>query len=137
MRGCGIEIDFGAAVIEVDRDVWIAQRGFDYGRVERRATDGIDVLPRVAIVGRKVELASRACGMNHPAGHGDGVLENFIRDAELLERMNPARRERQVDRAAGHEIPRARIGPALVELDEMAAPTQISGEQATGEPATD
>ena len=57
MRGGGIEIDFGATMIEVDADAGITQRGLDHRRVERGAAYRIDVLLRVAIVGREMELA--------------------------------------------------------------------------------
>src|SRR5438045_5711874 len=122
-------------MIEVDGNGWITQRGFDDGRVERGAADGVNVLPRVAIVGRKVELARLI--VDHAARHGNGVLKDFLRDAELLERMNPAGRERKIDRAAAHEISRARIGPALVKLDLVAAPAQIRREQSAREPTAD
>jgi hypothetical protein len=50
--------------------------------------------------------------------------------------MNPARRERQIDRATADEIPGARIGPALVKLDDVAAPAQIRRKHSAGKTAT-
>src|SRR5439155_8383303 len=41
--GGGVKIDIGANMIEQDSDVWITQRRFDHGRVERSATDRVDV----------------------------------------------------------------------------------------------
>src|SRR5205085_5208529 len=97
MRGGGIEIDVSATVIEEDADVRITEGGFDNSGVERGAADRVDVVARIAVVRRKMELRSRACGMDHTAGHRDRVLENFVRNTELLEGMNPAGGEREIN----------------------------------------
>src|SRR4051812_33879431 len=75
--------------------------------------------------------------MDHPAGHGDGMLKDFIGDAELSERVDPAGREREIDRAAADQVPFAWIAATLVEFDVVAAASEISGEHAAGEAATD
>src|SRR5207249_1809595 len=72
VSGCGVKIDIGAKMIEQDSDVWITQRRLDYGRVERSATDRVDVILRVPVVRRKVQAAGFV--MDHSAGHRDGVL---------------------------------------------------------------
>ena len=77
--------------MEMYAHVRIMLRRLDHGRVERRAPDRIDVLVWIDIVGRENGARSRACGMNHPAAHRDRVLQNFIGDSDLLERMNTAR----------------------------------------------
>src|SRR5438067_11731764 len=108
---------------------YLGRRGHEVELYERRAD------PRAGnfVGGRSINLALSTRGI-HAAGHGNGVLKDFLRDAELLERMNPAGRERKIDRAAAHEIPRARIGAALVKLDLVAAPAQIRREQSAREP---
>ena len=70
--------------------------------------------------------------VNHPAAHRDRVLEHLIGDTELLERMNPARREREIDRSAADDIAFTRIGPPFVKIDIVSAPPQIRSEQAAG-----
>ena len=117
-------------MIEVHADVWITQRGFDHGGVERRPADRVDVLVRVAIVRSEMEFPCPA--VNHAAAHRDRVSQHFIGDAELLERMNPARGERQIDRPSADEIARARIGPALIKLDLVSAPPEIRRQQSAG-----
>ena len=131
MGGCRIQIDLRANVIEQDAHVWITQCGLDHRRVERGAADRVNALVRIAIVRREMEIAgSRACGMDHAAAHGDGVPHHFVGDAELLERVNPAGRERQVDRAPADEVARARVGPPFVQIDLMSAPPKVRGKQA-------
>ena len=82
MRRGRFKIDIGAAMIEVDPHIRITLRCFDYGGVERGAADRIDEFARVAIVGGEMQIAGFV--VNHPAAHGDRVLQNFIGDAELL-----------------------------------------------------
>src|SRR2546423_6042055 len=117
MRGGRIEVDLGTAVIEEDADVWIAEGCFDDSRVERGAADRVDVVAWVAVVWREIELRSRTCGMNHSARHRDRVLENFVGDPELFERVNAASGEREIDRAAADDVPFSRIGASLVKFD--------------------
>jgi hypothetical protein len=70
--------------------------------------------------------------MNHPAAHRDRVLEHFVSDAELFERVNPARRDRKIDRSPAANVALARISPALVKIDIVPAPPQICREQPAG-----
>ena len=70
--------------------------------------------------------------VDHAATHRDRVLEHFIRDAELLECMNPARGKREINRASADNIPFARIGPAFVKIDIVPAPAQVRSEQPSG-----
>jgi Flp pilus assembly protein TadD len=74
--------------------------------------------------------------VDHPAGHGDGVAEDFIRDPKLFERVNSASGEGEINRAAANDVPFARIGAALVKRDLVAAAPEISSEQTAGEAAT-
>src|SRR5205085_10304966 len=103
------------------------KRGLDDRRIERSAADGIDVVPRVAIVGREMKLAGLI--VDHAAGHRDRVLEDFVRDPKLLQSVNPTGGEGEVDRAAADNIALARIGTALVQIDVIPAPAKISGQQ--------
>src|SRR2546423_11034967 len=135
MRGGRIDVDLGTAVIEEDADVWIAEGCFDDSRVERGAADRVDVVARVGVVGREMQVSGLI--VDHPAGHWDRVLENFIGDPKLLERVNAASGEREIDRAAADDVPFPRIGASLVKFDIVAAPAEISGEKSTGQPAPD
>ena len=127
MSGSRVKIDVGATMIEMYSYVRITLRRFDHSGVERGAPDRVDVLVGIDIVGREDSAGSRACGMDRPAAHRDRVLQYFIRDAELFERVNPASGKRKIDRAPTDDIAFARIGPALVEIDVVPTPPQIRG----------
>src|ERR1700730_9153839 len=66
--------------------------------------------------------------MDHSAAHRDRVLEHLISDTELLERMNPTRRERKINRASTDDIAFARIGAALIKINLVSAPSQVRAE---------
>ena len=124
------QIDIGATMIEMHAHVRITLRGFDHGRVERCAADRVDAFVRIDIVRREMQIARFV--VNHPAAHRDGVAQHFIGDPELLERVNPARGEREIDRASADDIAFARIGAPLVKIDFVSAPPQIRREQSAG-----
>ena len=75
--------------------------------------------------------------VDHPAAHRDGVPQHFIGDAELLERVNPAGRKREIDRASADDVAFARISPAFVKIDIVSAPAQVRCEQSAGQSTTD
>src|SRR5438094_8506594 len=75
--------------------------------------------------------------MYRPAAHRDGGPQHFVSDPELLERVNPARRERGIDRAPADNIAFARIGSSLVKIDIVATAPQVGGEQSAGQTAAD
>ena len=75
--------------------------------------------------------------VNHATAHRDCVLQHFISKTELLERVNPARRKREIDRASADEISFARIGASFVKIDLVSASSQIRGEQSSGKSAAD
>ena len=58
-------------------------------------------------------------------------------DSELMKCVNPARRERKIDRSSADKIALARIGAAFVEIDIVSALSQIRCEQSAREAATD
>ena len=47
------EIDFGAAMVEMDANIRIALRGFDNGGIKRGPTNGVDEFVWIAVVGEK------------------------------------------------------------------------------------
>jgi hypothetical protein len=51
--------------------------------------------------------------------------------------VDAASREREIDRAAAHEIPFPRIAPTFVELNLVTTPTEIGGQQTAREAAAD
>ncbi len=75
--------------------------------------------------------------MDHPAAHRDRVTQHLVRNPELLECVNAARGEREIDRAAADEVAGVRIWTALEELDFMAASAEESGHHSAGEAAAD
>ncbi len=93
------------------------------------------MLVRIDIVRSEMQLAGSV--VNHAAAHRDGVLQDFISDADLFKRMNAARRNREIDRAPADDVAFARIGPPFVKIDLVAAPSQIRREQSARQTATD
>ena len=130
VRGRFVRIDVGALMIEMHSDVRITLRRFDHDRVERRATDRVDVFVWIDIVRREMQVAGFV--VDHASAHRDGVSQHFVGDADPLERVNPARREREIDRPPADNITFARIGPSLVKIDIISATPQIRGEQSSG-----
>jgi hypothetical protein len=61
--------------------------------------------------------------MNHSAAHRDCVFQHFIGDPDLLERVNSARRKREIDRATADHVAFTRITSALIKIDIVSAPT--------------
>ena len=135
MSSRGVEIDVGAFVIEMHAHVRITLCRFDNRGVERGASDRVDAFVRIDIVGRKMQRAGFI--MNHPAAHRDRVLQCFVGDPDLFERMNAARRNRQIDRASADDVAFARISAPLVKIDIVSAPSQICREQSARESAAD
>jgi hypothetical protein len=75
--------------------------------------------------------------MNHPSAHWDRVPERFVSDPDLFECMNPARRNRQIDRAPTNKIALAWIGPSLVKIDIVPAAPQVRCEQSACQTTAD
>ena len=135
LRGGGIKIDVGAAMIEMDAHVRITLRRFDHGGVQRGAANRVDEFVRIAVVGGKMEGAGFV--VDHAAAHRNGVPQHFIGDAELFERVNSAGRKREIDRAPADDVSLARISAPFVKIDIVTAAPQVRGEQSAGEAAAD
>jgi hypothetical protein len=75
--------------------------------------------------------------MDHAAPHRDCLLEDLIGKAKLLKGMNAAGGEGEINRAPANCVTCARVGPAFVEINLNAAPTEEGGEQASREATTD
>src|SRR5437870_5483499 len=110
---CGsIQIDTGAAMIEMNPHVRIPLSRMDGGRVKRSPADRVDALVRVDVIWREVQFAGFV--MNHSSAHRDGVPQNFVSQAELFEPVNSPRRHRQVIRATANEVAGAWVRPPLI-----------------------
>jgi hypothetical protein len=75
--------------------------------------------------------------MDHPTAHWDRVPQDFVGEIELLEGVNAACREREVDRATADGVAGARIGPPLKKIDFVAASPEETREETAGEAAAD
>jgi hypothetical protein len=126
----GVDIDAGASVIEVYTNVRMSLCRFDDCRVERCASDRIDTFFRIDIVRAKMQLASSI--VNHAAAHRDRVLQCFLGDPDLFQRVNPARGNRQIDRAPTDDVPFAGVSAPLVKIHFVSAASEISREQPPG-----
>jgi hypothetical protein len=60
------------------------------------------------------------------------VLEHFVSNSDLFERMNSARRKGEINGAPPDHVAFARIGAALVKIDIVPAPAQVRREQSAG-----
>src|SRR4029079_8442171 len=74
------EIDFGAAMVEMDANIWIPLRGFDDSGIKRGTTYGVDRFVRIAVVGEKMKAAGFV--MDHTAAHRNGVTQHLISNTE-------------------------------------------------------
>jgi hypothetical protein len=75
--------------------------------------------------------------MDHPAAHWNRVSQRFISNPELFQRVNPACRNRQIDRAPADDVPFARVSAPLVKIHFVSAPSEICPEQASRQSAAD
>ena len=103
-------------------------------RVQRRARHGVDLLGRALAVREEALPAVEV--VDHPAAHRDHELANVSVDAGAAQRVDPARREREVDRAAAALASRERRA-ALDDRRLEAAPREQDREQAAGGAAAD
>src|SRR5439155_4747857 len=110
-------------------------RRFDYCGVKRGAPNGVDAVLGIDIVRREMQCAGFI--MNHPATHRDRVTERFVSDPDLFERMNPTRRNCQIDRTSANNVAFARISSPLVKIDFVAASPKVRGQQTSCEAAAD
>ena len=105
----------------------------DHRAVQGRSADGINALAWIDIIGCEMERAGFL--VDHPASHGNGVTQNFVRYAELLEGVNAARRKGEIDGTSAHKIARTRVRPPFEKVDFVSAPAEVGGEQTAGEAA--
>jgi hypothetical protein len=75
--------------------------------------------------------------VDHPAAHRDGVFQDLISEADLLERVNAAGGKGEIDRAAADKIAFARVGAAFKQVDLVTAAAEERSEQSTGKSASD
>src|SRR5207249_1826096 len=106
-----------------------------YRGVKRSAPDRVDAFLGVDIVRRKMQRPRFI--MNHPAAHWDCMFQGLFSDPDMFERVDPARRNRQVDRASAHDVAFARIGPSFVKIHLVPTPSQIRGEQSARKTTAD
>jgi hypothetical protein len=70
--------------------------------------------------------------VNHPAAHRDRVLQCFLGNPDLFQRVNPACRNRKIDRAPADDVPFAWVSAPLVKIHFVSAPPKICREQSSG-----
>jgi hypothetical protein len=75
--------------------------------------------------------------VNHASAHRDCVLQHFVSQTELLERVNPASGKRKIDRSSANEIAFTWIGAPFVKLDFVSAPPQVGSEQSASQTTSD
>src|SRR5437867_9227281 len=117
-------------MIEMDSHVRITLRCLDESRVECGAPDRVDALFGIDIVRRKMQIAGFI--VDHASAHRNRVSQHVICDLNLFERVNPTRRNSEIDRASAYNVAFTRISPSLVKIDIVSAPAQVGGEQSAG-----
>ena len=115
--------------------VRVTLRRFDDRGVKCGASDRVDALLGIDIVGREMQHAGFI--VNHPAAHRDGVLQRFISDADAFERMNSPGRNRQIDRTPADYVAFAWISASLVKVNIISSPAQVRCEQPARQSAAD
>jgi hypothetical protein len=110
----------------MDTKVGIALCRFDNGCVERRPAYRVDTLFRIDVIRREMQRSRFV--MDHPAAHWNRVSQRFISNADLFERVNPACRNRQIDRASTDDVSFARVSTPLIKIHLISAPSEICGE---------
>ena len=65
------------------------------------------------------------------------MLQCFLGNPDLFQRVNPACRNRQIDRASADDVPFARVSAPLVKIHFVSAPSEICREQAARQSAAD
>src|SRR5882724_7129557 len=128
-------MDLGAFMIEMHADVWITLCRFDNRGVEGCASDRINTFFRIDIVRAKMQLSGSI--VNHPTAHRDCVLQCFLGDPDLFERVNAACRNCQIDRAPTNDVPFAGVSAPLVKIYVVSASSEICREQSARQSAAD
>src|SRR5690606_19739170 len=121
--------------VEGDRQVRLAVGGVEERDVEPRARGRVDAALLVGGVGLEGEVALD--GVDGAPAHEDGVGEHLVGKAELPERDDAARGEREVDRAAARRAVDARVGASLEELDRVAEPRKADRAERAREPGAE
>src|SRR5689334_655795 len=93
------------------------------------------MLVRINVVGSEVERAGLF--VNHPTRHRNRMLQDFVCDSNLFERVNSAGGESKIDRPAADHVAFTRITAAFIQINVVSTAAEIRGQQSAGEPATD
>ena len=120
---------------EVDADAPRLLRPGHQELVELAAGHRVDELAFAAAVGKQGELPVQC--VRHPAEHRDRLAKHVVVEAYLVQRMEPARGDRQVDRAAGGNAHVAHVGPPLVHVDRVPLASEHERQQRADRPRSD
>ena len=126
----GLGHDDRRPLLEVEHHAGLLGRGVEQQRVEPVPGDRVDGLRAVRAVGLVGQLAGAV--VHHPAPHGQPVAHDILGEADPLEGVDAAGREREVDRAS-RRAGEAGVRATLVQRDVVAAPRQVDGQQGTGQ----
>src|SRR3954453_20065480 len=102
MSSRGFEIGLRATMIEFNVDVCITLSRFDHGRVQRSASNRVDIFGGIAVIRCKVQFPISV--VDEATAHRNGVLQNLIGDAELIQGVNSTGGKCQINRSSTDEI---------------------------------
>ena len=95
--------------------------------VQAAAGHRVDVFAIGAAVREQCELSVER--MRHAAQHRHGLAQDVGVEADLVQRVQAAGRDGEVDRAAGGDVHAAHVGAAFVDVDRKPALRQRQREQ--------
>ena len=110
-----VEVDRTRGVQKLRAYAVHALRVIEQHAIETRPRHGEDHLVRALPVGHEALLPVER--VQHAAAHRDEKRLDLLEHAGFLERLDAARGEREIDRAAGVHVHLAQVGAPLVEHD--------------------
>ena len=120
---------------EIERNAGARLGRIEQQPVEADSGDGVDFLVGARPVAQKFRAA--VAMMHEPAAHRHQQRLDEIEDLRLPQRIDAARREREVDRAARLGVDDTRVGVTFVHGRFEALPRQHDRQQAAALPGAD
>src|SRR5262245_30630430 len=109
------EIDAGAFVLKKQSHTWEPGSQIDQSQIQASPRYRMNHLGWIFAVRLKRKFA--VWSMNHPPAHGNGILQDFLRQSDSPQCLNAADGESQVDGAAPFRPVDPRIRAFFIHVD--------------------